>query len=340
MRKKRVKWTAKLMTFVLMLAMLCGVLPMPFTKLTGVIPESVEAAGKSYKVDGLWMGFEKSTGRITWSDKNCTRIPAKIDGTKVKILGTWSFSNNKKMKVAKIPSSVKKVEKGAFYGCKKLTKVVIPKGVKLGDIESNMTFWESNKLKTVVNNPDKAWKQRIKTFNDTLDYLKTQDPQYYVEHVRDFKNQWIVDSDGKHIDYTDEAWAVVEKKAKQLVKGCTTDRQKAEKISKWIVGYLHYDNVWMDKFQEWRKTHDEDKEVFPIRKVTDAYGLITWDPDEHEGESAMTTCGGYGNLTQALFCAAGIPCVHVHRVQKEGETIDHVFNVAYVDGKWIWLDNT
>ena len=115
---------------------------------------------------------------------------------------------------------------------------------------------------------------------------------------------------------------------------------KAKAISRWIVAHLHYNDSWMEKFQEWRKTHDEDKEVFPIKKYTDAYNLITWKKSEHDGETAMTTCGGYGNLTQALFACAGIPCIHVHRVQKEGEKIDHVFNVAYVDGKWIWIDNT
>ena len=300
-----------------------------------------QAKAKYYKVDGLWCGFENSTGKLTWADQKITRVPKKINGKKVKILGEWCFSGNKKMKTAKIPSSVKKVEKGAFYGCEKLKKVVIPKGLKLGDIEEKRIFWACNKLETVVNNPDKKWKQRIKTFQDTLKYLKTMDPQYFVEHVRENKNQWVPsDEDDSHNKYTDKEWAVVEKKAKALTKGCKTDMEKAKKISKWIVGYLHYNTSWMEKFKEWRETHDPNTEKFPLKKYTDAYHLITWDKSEHDGETACTTCGGYGNLTQALFCAAGIPCVHIHREQKEGEDIDHVFNVAYVGGKWIWIDNT
>ena len=298
-----------------------------------------EAAVKYYKIQGKWVGFDASNGKLTWSD-GINFVPKKIAGKTVKIIGEWAYSGNKKIKTAKIPATVKKLEKGAFYGCPNLTKVVLPKGFKLGDIEENRTFWECNKLKTVTNNSDSAWKKRIKTFEDTLEYLEKQDPNYYVEHVREFKNQWIVDSDDKHIDYTDEAWDVVVKKANALTKDCNTDMQKAKAISRWIVKYLHYDEKWMEKFQEWRETHDEDNEVFPIKKVTDAYGLITWEPSEHDGETAMTTCGGYGNLTQALFCAAGIPCVHVHRVQMEGEKIDHVFNVAYISGKWRWIDNT
>ena len=298
-----------------------------------------QAKVKYYKISGQWVGFEKSTGKLTWGAK-LSYVPKKVAGKKVKILGEWCYSNNTKVKNITIPSSVTKIEKGAFYGCKNLKKVVLPKKLKLGDVGEKRIFWESNKLKTVVNNSDKTWKKRMKTFTDTLAYLKKQDPQYYVDNVRSFKNQWIVDENGDRIDYTDEAWEVVVKKANALTKDCKTDREKAKAISKWIVSYLHYDEKWMEKFQEWRKTHDEDKEVFPIKKVTDAYGLITWEPAEHEGETAMTTCGGYGNLTQALFCAAGIPCVHVHRVQKAGEKIDHVFNVAYVGGKWIWIDNT
>jgi len=298
---------------------------------------------KYYKIDGYYVGFENSTGRLTWVDKHIGRVPKKVNGKTVKIIGEWCFSGNLKMKTAKIPSTVKKLEKGAFYGCKALKKVVFPKGFKVGNVEDKRLFWACNKLETVVNNPDKEWKARIKTFKDTLKYLKKQDPQYYVENVRDFKNQWVPDKeDDRHRDYTDEEWTVVEKKAKALTKGCKTDMAKAKKISKWIVSYLHYDEVWMKKFKEWRETHDPDKEKFPLKKYTDAYNLIMWEPSEHEGETAMTTCGGYGNLTQALFCAAGIPCVHIHREQNKelGETIDHVFNVAYVDGKWIWLDNT
>ena len=293
-----------------------------------------------YKIKNSWVGFEKSTGRLTWSD-GLNYIPKKIAGKKVTILGKWCYNENKNIKIAKIPSSVKKIEKGAFYGCPKLTKVVLPKGLKLGDIEENRTFWDSNQLKTVVNNSDKKWKQRMQTFQDTLTYLKKKDPQYYVDQVRTFKNQWVPDDEtGEHHAYTDEEWEVVKKKAAELVKGCKSDMEKAKAISKWIVGYLHYDTEWMKEFQEWRKTHDEDKETFPRKKYTDAYHLITWKKSEHGGETAMTTCGGYGNLTQALFACAGIPCVHVHREQKEGESIDHVFNVAYVGGKWIWLDNT
>lgn len=327
----------KILGFCLAFSVVCS----PVAQMVKVPVSQVSAKVQYYKVDGKYVGFDKSKGKITWLPKEFTYIPKKVDGTKVKILGTWCCSGNEKMKTAKIPSTVTKIEKGAFYGCKKLTKVVLPKNVKMGDIEDNMIFWESNKLTTVVNNPDKKWKQRIKTFEDALSYLKTQEPQDYVEHVRECKNQWVPDEegDGRH-DYTDAEWAVVEKKAKELTEGCKSDMEKAKKISKWIVGHLHYNTSWMEQFQEWRKTHDEEKEKFPIKKYTDAYNLITWKASEHDGETAMTTCGGYGNLTQALFCAAGIPCIHCHRVQKEGESIDHVFNAAYIGGKWIWLDNT
>lgn len=303
------------------------------------VPSRVYAAGESYKVGNVYVGFIKSSGTITWADKTLKSIPKTIDGTKVKVLGEWCFSNNTKMTVANIPSSVTTIKKGAFYGCKNLKKVVFPKKVKMGDVEDNLIFWECNKLQTVVNNPDKNWKARIKTFNAALKYLNKQDPETFVTNVRDCKNQWIV-VDGERVDYTDKAWNVVVKKANQITKGCKTDMEKAKKISKWIVNYLHYDDTWMEKYKEWRKTHDPDKEEFPLKKVTDAYGLLTWDKSEHDGETAATTCGGYGNLTQALFCAAGIPCVHIHREQKAGEDIDHVFNAAYINGKWIWIDNT
>lgn len=300
------------------------------------------AKKKWYKIEGEWVGFDKKTGKLSWAP--ISYVPKKIAGTKVKIIGEWAFSGNKKIKTANIPNSVKKIEKGAFNECPKLTKVVFPKNFKSCDIKEMMYFWGSNKLETVVNNPDKSWQSRIDTFDKALKYLNAKGADFFLENVRSSKNQWIVGPDGKHINLADpeadDEWAVIVQKAQALTAGCTTDREKAEKICTWISKYLHYDTVWMERFQEWRKTHDEDNEVFPYKKVTDAYGLITWEPSEHEGESAMTTCGGYGNLTQALFAASGIPCVHVWREQKEGEKIDHVFNCAYIGGKWTWIDST
>lgn len=301
-----------------------------------------QAKKKWYKIEGEWVGFDKKTGVLSWAP--ISYVPKKIAGTKVKVIGKWAFSGNKKIVTAVIPSSVKRIDKGAFNACPKLKKVVFPKNFKLGDVKDNSYFWGSNKLETVVNNPDKNWQARIDTFEKAVKYLDMQGPQYFLQNVRSSKNQWIVGPDGKHINLADpeadDEWQVIVNKAQELTSGCTTDREKAEAICTWISKYLHYDTVWMEKFQEWRKTHDENTEVFPLKKVTDAYGLITWDPSEHEGETAMTTCGGYGNLTQALFGAVGIPCVHVWREQKEGERIDHVFNCAYVGGRWIWIDST
>ncbi len=302
---------------------------------------NAQAKVKYYKIKGCWVGFDKSKAKITWHG-GLSYIPKKVAGKKVKIIGRAAFCNNKKLKTAKIPSSVKKIERYAFGGCPNLKKVVFPKGFKMkkGYVRDKLIFWDSNQLKTVVNNPDKKWAQEIKSFKTLEEYLNKKGAKYYLDNVREAKNQWVPDETGddRH-DYTDEEWNTVVKKAEELTKGCTSAREKAKKISKWIEKNIEYDTVWMKRFKEWRKTHDPDKEKFPLKKYTDAYNLITWNKSDQDGKR-RTTCGGYANTTQAMFAAVGIPCVHVRRDQAADEDIDHVFNAAYIGGKWIWIDNT
>ena len=49
---------------------------------------------------------------------------------------------------------------------------------------------------------------------------------------------------------------------------------------------------------------------------------------------------GHTYLVLALCESIDIPCVYVYRRMKGKETIGHGWNVAYVDGKWIWIDST
>ena len=364
-------------------------------------PIEVRAKGTSYKVGKFYVGFEKSTGTITWADKGLSYIPKKIDGTYVRSLGDWAFYENTGMKALRIPKEVKSLGKGVFYGAKKLNKVVIS-----SQIESipEMTFYGCNKIKTVnipnsvktigdyafyeckklkevtfaerstaklgrcafyscknlrsvdfgqdniielgeyvfynctaldtvKNNPDEKWEKHIISHEKALEWLGKQDAQSFVDGFFEYKKS-------ENEEISDSEWDYIKQKADSITVGAKSDTEKARRISEWIVNYLHYDTKWMEQFQEWRKTHDEKKETFPIKKVMDAYGLLTWDPSEHGGETAMTTCGGYSNLTQALFIAEGIPCVLIWREQAPTENIDHEYNAAYVNGKWIFIDNT
>lgn len=52
-------------------------------------------------------------------------VPSKVDGFKVTVIQPKCFSNNDKIEVIKIPSSVKYIQKSAFDDCENLKKVII-----------------------------------------------------------------------------------------------------------------------------------------------------------------------------------------------------------------------
>lgn len=70
------------------------------------------------------------------------------------------------------------------------------------------------------------------------------------------------------------------------------------------------------------------------------YSGITKNLAEGKGETYLASCGGYSNLTQVFLQSLGIPTLTVWRNKRQGETIDHDFNMTYFDGKWRWLDTT
>ena len=50
------------------------------------------SSGESFKIDGEWWTFDKSTGTITWVPYawKGVEIPSEIDGTAVKSIGDWA----------------------------------------------------------------------------------------------------------------------------------------------------------------------------------------------------------------------------------------------------------
>ncbi|MBO4415194.1 MAG: InlB B-repeat-containing protein [Lachnospiraceae bacterium] len=83
------------------------------------------AADEYYKIDGLYWGFEKSTGTITWVpwDWQGGEIPSEIEGVKVAAIGEWACCNNDKgqrdhVTEIIVPEGVTKLESGVFWKCR------------------------------------------------------------------------------------------------------------------------------------------------------------------------------------------------------------------------------
>ena len=98
-------------------------------------------------------------------------------------------------------------------------------------------------------------------------------------------------------------------KAKELTHNLSGEREKAEAISCWVATHIFYD--W-DNYSNKNNAGQNASEVFATRKGV---------------------CAGYANLTQTMLNAVGITCA------QENST-DHAWNIAYLDGEWVLIDNT
>ncbi len=133
-------------------------------------------AQEGYTVEGLWWGFEKATGTITWIpwDWEGGAIPEEIEGVKVVALSDdWVCLNrdgkrnhiteiilpkglqrigsgafyNLKIKSITIPDGVTYIGDSAFSGCTELKKINIPAGVTTIGMSA---FLECSKLENIT----------------------------------------------------------------------------------------------------------------------------------------------------------------------------------------------
>ena len=103
----------------------------------------------------------------------------------------------------------------------------------------------------------------------------------------------------------------------QICAGLTSGYEKAKAISEWVVGNIEYD---YDYYYAGLKDYSD----------------VPFNPDEVL-DAGMAVCAGYARLTQALLNAQGIPCLYLTGWTSGG---NHAWNLALVDGEYIWMDNT
>lgn len=112
--------------------------------------------------------------------------------------------------------------------------------------------------------------------------------------------------------------------ANTIIKGASSDYEKLLKISDWVADNIYYN--W-------------DGYRVGAYGRTDAYGTL---------KNKKSVCQGYATLTQDLLRAVGIPARLVlgHALQandwsdKDHSDINHAWNEAFVDGRWITIDTT
>lgn len=103
----------------------------------------------------------------------------------------------------------------------------------------------------------------------------------------------------------------------EITAGLTTDYDKAKAISQWVVDHIKYDD---DYYYEGLKDYSD----------------VPFDPADVL-DTGKAVCAGFARLTQALMVAQNIPCLYVLGSSTGGY---HAWNLALVDGEYLWIDNT
>lgn len=116
----------------------------------------------------------------------------------------------------------------------------------------------------------------------------------------------------------------------EITKDCGSDYEKVRAIHDWVADYLYYDE-------------DFTAGKYNMTDLTSKSVL----------ENRYAVCSGYSILTQDLLTAAGIPCKLVlgyglgesdeenwSQLDLSDLEVNHAWNEAYVDGRWIILDTT
>lgn len=130
---------------------------------------------------------------------------------------------------------------------------------------------------------------------------------------------------------TKESIEMVRNLAAEITAGLTTDYEKAEAIHDWVADQIYYDLDYLNG-------------IVKTTNITTRSVL----------ENKYAVCSGYSNLTRDLLTAAAIPCKQImgyalsvtekeddwSDIDQQSVTPNHIWNEAYVDGRWLIMDTT
>ena len=102
----------------------------------------------------------------------------------------------------------------------------------------------------------------------------------------------------------------------QLISEDMSQEDRAWSLYSWLCSNVEYDQRYYS-----------DKSSMPYESQT-ALGAL---------RDGTAICGGYSHALKLLFEKAGIPCFNVTGVYY-GEY--HMWNIACLDGRWLWFDAT
>jgi hypothetical protein len=111
----------------------------------------------------------------------------------------------------------------------------------------------------------------------------------------------------------------LEKMAKKITNGLTTDYEKALAIHTWVADNIYYDYPLA--------AYHENPDTPAPESATDPIGVL---------ELGRTVCEGYSRLAVSLLRSIGIPARYVTGNRFPG----HAWNEVFADNRWIFVDAT
>ena len=113
-----------------------------------------------------------------------------------------------------------------------------------------------------------------------------------------------------------EADQLAEQVIAQVITGDMSQREKAEALYAYVTSTVSYDQRYYS-----------DRNNMPYESQT-ALGAL---------RDGIAICGGYSHAVKLLFEKVGIPCFNV---TGKYFSENHMWNIALLDGQWLWFDAT
>ena len=113
-----------------------------------------------------------------------------------------------------------------------------------------------------------------------------------------------------------EADRLAEQVIAQVITPGMSQREKAEALYAYVTSTVSYDQRYYT-----------DKSNMPYESQT-ALGAL---------RDGVAICGGYSHAVKLLFEKVGIPC---YNVTGKYFNENHMWNIALLDGQWLWFDAT
>lgn len=118
------------------------------------------------------------------------------------------------------------------------------------------------------------------------------------------------------LDGLEQAGQLADQIIGDLLEDTMTERERAEVLFSFVTETVHYD-----------PRYESDLEHMPYASRT-ALGAL---------KDGTAICGGYSNAVKLLFEKAGVRCYNVSGSYQGQE---HMWNIALLDGDWLWFDAT